>query len=97
MNAPWGIAVAPSNFGKLSNAVLAGNFGGNGTIAAFNDSTGKFIDFMKTESGDILKIPGLWALLFGNGESLGDSSALYFAAGPSDEKEGLFGSLRSTE
>jgi hypothetical protein len=32
--------------------------------------------------------------LFGNGESLGDKNALYFAAGPKDETEGLFGSLR---
>jgi len=97
LNAPWGVAVAPSNFGKLSNTVLVGNFAGHGTIAAFNDRTGEFIDFMKTESGDLVKIPGLWALLFGNGESLGDSNALYFAAGPNDEKEGLFGSLRSLD
>src|SRR2546427_11598083 len=27
-------------------------------------------------------IPGLWALQFGNGVALGDSNALYFAAGP---------------
>jgi hypothetical protein len=42
-------------------------------------------------------IPGLWGLLFGNGESLGDADALYFAAGPADEADGLFGSLRYAE
>jgi hypothetical protein len=36
----------------------------------------------------------LWGLQFGNGVSLGDSNALYVAAGPEDEKDGLFGSLR---
>ena len=36
----------------------------------------------------------LWALQFGNGEGLGDSNALYFAAGPKDEADGVFGSLR---
>jgi uncharacterized protein (TIGR03118 family) len=71
LNAPWGVAIAPANFGKLSGAVLVGNFGGNGTIAAFDERTGRFIDFLKTERGEIVKIPGLWGLLFGNGESLG--------------------------
>ena len=33
-------------------------------------------------------------LQFGNGASLGDANALYFAAGPEDEKDGLFGVLR---
>jgi len=40
-------------------------------------------------------IEKIWGLLFGNGESLGDSNALYFAAGPNDEKDGVFGSLRA--
>ncbi len=39
-------------------------------------------------------IQGIWGMLFGNGVKLGDSNALYFAAGPADETEGLFGSLR---
>jgi hypothetical protein len=32
-------------------------------------------------------------LMFGNGESLGDTNSLYFTAGPEDEKDGLFGKL----
>ena len=94
LNAPWGVTIAPSNFGKLSNALLVGNFGGNGTIAAYDLGSGKYIDFVRDEKDGIVKIPGLWALLFGNGDSLGDSNALYFAAGPEDEVDGLFGSLR---
>lgn len=94
LNAPWGIAIAPNNFGGLSNAVLVGSFGGSGRISAFDDATGLFIDFLRDTNSEVLGIPGLWGLLFGNGESLGDANALYFAAGPEDEKDGLFGSLR---
>jgi hypothetical protein len=39
-------------------------------------------------------IDKIWGILFGNGESLGDTNALYFAAGPKDETDGVFGSLR---
>ncbi len=94
LNAPWGVAIAPSNFGKLSNHLLVGNFGGNGTIAAYSDATGRFVDFVRDANDRIVQIEGLWALLPGNGESLGDANALYFAAGPNDEKDGLFGALR---
>ncbi len=94
LNAPWGLAIAPDNFGKLSGALLVGNFGGAGRICAFNTSTGTYIDDLRDAADKPLTIAGLWALQFGNGESLGDSNALYFAAGPEDEKHGLFGSLR---
>jgi uncharacterized protein (TIGR03118 family) len=94
LNAPWGIAIAPPNFGRLSNMLLVGNFGGAGKIAAFNQSTGRFIDFVRDDAGEAVAITGLWGLIFGNGASLGDANALYFAAGPEDEAAGLFGSLR---
>jgi uncharacterized protein (TIGR03118 family) len=94
LNAPWGVAIAPPNFGRLAGMVLVGNFGGAGRIAAFNDATGRFVDFMRDAAGEAIGIPGLWALQFGNGASLGDSDALYFAAGPEDETAGLFGALR---
>ncbi|MDB5727228.1 MAG: hypothetical protein JWQ00_433 [Noviherbaspirillum sp.] len=105
----FGMAIKPDTWDRLwladfgaepqirtldANALLTGNFGGNGTIAAFDRTSGRFIDFMRTATSRPIAIPGLWALLFGNGESLGDSNALYFAAGPNDEKDGLFGSLR---
>ena len=94
LNAPWGVAIAPDNFGKLSGALLVGNFGGAGRICAFDASTGQYIDDLRDAADMPIAIAGLWALQFGNGESLGDSNALYFAAGPEDEKDGLFGSLR---
>ncbi|MFZ4761959.1 MAG: TIGR03118 family protein [Alphaproteobacteria bacterium] len=93
LSAPWGIAYAPANFGALSQALLVANFG-DGTIAAFNPTTHEFMDIIRDSQGKPIKIEKIWGILFGNGESLGDTNALYFAAGPSDEKDGIFGALR---
>jgi uncharacterized protein (TIGR03118 family) len=94
LNAPWGVTLAPANFGRMSGKILVGNFGGAGRIAAFDDITGKFVDYLRDEQGAPIGIDGLWNILFGNGESLGDANALYFAAGPAEETEALFGALR---
>ncbi|MBV6760583.1 TIGR03118 family protein [Rhodococcus opacus] len=95
LNAPWGVAVAPNDFGPLSGTVLVANFAGAGRILAFDDATGEFVDYIHGTDGNPIGIEGIWGLLFGNGESLGDSNALYFTAGPKDEEDGLFGSLRA--
>ncbi|WP_228002788.1 TIGR03118 family protein [Nocardia australiensis] len=94
LNAPWAVTVAPDNFGPLSGKLLVGNFGGLGQVLAYDDTTGKFVDYLRDADGKPVEIEGLWALMFGNGESLGDSDSLYFTAGPDDEKDGLFGKLR---
>jgi uncharacterized protein (TIGR03118 family) len=94
LNAPWGLAIAPYNFGALSGKLLVGNFGGAGRICAFDLATGQYVDDLRDAADQPVAIPGLWGLQFGNGESLGDANALYFAAGPEDEVDGLFGSLR---
>lgn len=93
-NAPWAVTKAPEGFGPLSGKLLVGNFGGAGKIVVLDDTTGKFVDYLRDTTGKPVEIAGLWALMFGNGESLGDANALYFTAGPEDEKDGLFGSLR---
>ncbi|MFM9889870.1 MAG: TIGR03118 family protein [Rickettsiales bacterium] len=94
LSAPWGVAFAPANFGALSNQLLVSNFG-DGTIAAFNPETRQFVDVMRGKNGKPVAIDKIWGILFGNGESLGDANALYFAAGPRDETDGIFGSLRA--
>jgi uncharacterized protein (TIGR03118 family) len=94
LNSPWGVAIAPSSFGAFGGAVLVGNFGGGGYITAFDGSSDNFLGYLRNTDGGFAAIPGLWGLQFGNGVSLGDSDALYFAAGPEDEAAGLFGSLR---
>ncbi len=93
LSAPWGIVYAPTNFGALSGTLLVGNFG-DGTIAAYDATTHNFIANLNDANGKPVRIEKIWGLLFGNGESLGDKNALYFAAGPDDEKDGLFGQLR---
>ena len=92
LNAPWGLALAPGNFGPFSDALLIGNFG-NGHVQAFDPANGHFLGQLNDESGKPIVIDGLWAITFGNGVTAGDRNALYFAAGPNDETHGLFGSI----
>ncbi|MEA5536154.1 TIGR03118 family protein [Crocosphaera sp. XPORK-15E] len=94
LNAPWGMAIAPDDFGELSNALLVGNFR-DGRIVGFDQTTREAIGYLEDTRGNPLEIDGLWDLSFGNGESLGEANHLYFAAGPNDETDGLFGSLQS--
>jgi uncharacterized protein (TIGR03118 family) len=93
LSAPWGLAFAPSDFGKLSNTLLVANFG-DGTIAGYDVNSRAFVDFMRDKKGKPVVIDKIWGLVFGNGASLGDSDSLYFTAGPDDEKDGVFGRLR---
>lgn len=95
-NAPWGIAMAPSDFGPFSHRLLIGNFG-DGTIQAFNPFTGRHEGALLDAQGNPLMIDGLWALSFGGdaGHS-GLATELFFTAGPNDESDGLFGKLTAT-
>jgi uncharacterized protein (TIGR03118 family) len=96
---PWGMVVAPSDFGMFANALLVGNFNrgnaanGPGQISAFDLSTGAFLGLLKGTDGAPLAIDGLWQLIFGNGGNAGNPGVLYFAAGIVNETHGLFGSL----
>lgn len=92
LNAPWGLALAPSNFGKYSGDLLVGNFG-SGEITVFNTTTGTFQGALSNAQGNPLINDGLWGLTFGNGISAGDTNKLYFAAGVNGENDGLFGSI----
>jgi uncharacterized protein (TIGR03118 family) len=95
-SAPWAVTIAPSNFGPFSNDLLVGNLE-SGQIAAYSLAVGQFgqfVDFLRDPSGNVIQIDDLWGLHFGNGTTAGDSNALYFAAGPNNYNDGLFGSLR---
>jgi uncharacterized protein (TIGR03118 family) len=80
LNSPWGLALAPAQFGDFSNALLVGNFG-DGTINAYDPNIGTYLGTLQDATGTVISIPGLWALRFGNGVSAGDVNTLYFTAG----------------
>ena len=93
LNAPWGLAMAPANFGAYSGDLLVGNFG-NGRISAYQQRTdGKWVykGQIRTANGAPIVIDGLWAIAFGNGATSGPTNNLYFLSGPTGETHGLFG------
>ena len=92
LNAPWGLAIAPADFGGFSNTLLIGNFG-DGTINVFDLSRGRFVGQLSTPDRQPITIPGLWGLAFGNGLFGQPTNVLFFAAGPDDEKHGLYGRI----
>ena len=92
LNSPWGLALAPADFGKFSGDLLVGNFG-NGHINAYNIENGAARGHMLRPNGGTLEIDGLWGLAFGNGAAAGPTNTLLFTAGPDDESHGLFGKI----
>ncbi|WP_263415963.1 TIGR03118 family protein [Terriglobus albidus] len=94
LNSPWGLAVAPINFGAFSGSLLVGNFG-DGRINAFSQSTGNFLGQLQDTFGNPMTINGLWGLEFGNGAHQAPTTTLFFTAGIGDESHGLFGAITS--
>jgi uncharacterized protein (TIGR03118 family) len=94
LNAPWGIAVAPSGFGSLSGDVLVGNFG-DGTVNIFmpNGSLATDVGQLAVANGGTFTIPGLWGLEFGNGDPDKPLTTLFYTAGFADQTDGVFGSI----
>lgn len=106
LNSPWGLALAPADFGRFSGELLVGNFG-DGRIHVFDPekltAEGEFeaVGLLHSAAGRPIQIDGLWALQFGHGTSAssanGLTTTLFFTAGPSDEDHGLFGSIVSVQ
>jgi uncharacterized protein (TIGR03118 family) len=92
LDQPWGFAVAPPNFGKLSNALLISNNTNQGTINAFNLETGEFVGAVKDKDGKDIVINQLWGIEFGGGSANnGRTNQLFFTAGPANNLAGTFG------
>jgi len=92
LNQPWGFAVAPKNFGPLSNTLLISNNTNTGTINGFNLTTGKFVGTIKNSAGKPIKIDQIWGIDFGGGTANnGKTNQLFFTAGPNNNVNGLFG------
>jgi uncharacterized protein (TIGR03118 family) len=94
LDSPWGVVIAPSNFGPFSNDLLVGNFG-DGRINAFDPSSGQFLGQLTDLRGNPLAIEGLWGLIFGNGRFGQRTNSLFFTAGPNEENDGLFGRIQA--
>jgi uncharacterized protein (TIGR03118 family) len=101
LNSPWGVALAPAQFGAFSNKLLIGNFG-NGQINAYDPTTGRFIDKMRNPHGQAIVIDGLWSLRVGSStvtippaapDANFGPNTVFFTAGPNGEQDGLFGSI----
>jgi uncharacterized protein (TIGR03118 family) len=95
LQSPWGIALAPSDFGQFSNDVLIGNFqdDGDAVINAYDPTSGAFEGVISDFQGNPISAPGLWGIGFGNGGAAGPTDALYIAAGINDEAGGLFAEI----
>jgi uncharacterized protein (TIGR03118 family) len=99
LDAPWGLAWAPESFGRFGGDLLVGNFG-DGRIDAYREIHGNFVPAgqLRAADGGRLAIDGLWALQFGHGAANnGPTDTLFFTAGPNDENDGLFGSIRAAD
>jgi uncharacterized protein (TIGR03118 family) len=92
LNAPWGMVIAPGNFGTFSGDLLVANFG-DGKINAYNPRTGALQGTLSLADGTPIIIDGLWGLAFGNGVNAQPTNSLFFTAGPADEVHGQFGRI----
>jgi uncharacterized protein (TIGR03118 family) len=95
LNAPWGLALAPAGFGSFEGDVLIGNFG-DGTINIFapnGTSLATSMGPMTVNNGATFAVPGLWSLVFGDGDSDKPVTTLFYTAGFADQTDGVFGSI----
>jgi uncharacterized protein (TIGR03118 family) len=111
LNAPWGVAIAPSSWGELAGSLLVGNFGDGRINVIESEGDGRFDDHIagllrNSQTGQTLVIPGLWALLQGTDPlpatptapasvGTGGSDSIWFSAGIDNEEHGLIGVLRA--
>jgi uncharacterized protein (TIGR03118 family) len=98
LDAPWGLAWAPPEFGPFGGDLLVGNFG-DGQINAYrwDGHDWHFDGVLRDTSNKAIVIDGLWAIAFGGGVNLvnnGPADTLFFTAGPNDEADGAFGTIR---
>jgi len=97
LNQAWGVALAPSNFGPLSNTLLISNNSVAGTINAFNPTSGKFVGTIRDEFGRPIVLNNLWGIAFGGGNTTnGATNQLFVTVGQgigTNELAGTFASI----
>lgn len=105
LNAPWGVALAPLDFGRFSHDLLVGQFAGGGNtqssgfIVAYDVVSGKFDGLLQDASGKPLAVNGIWSLSPSNvspdnrNAPAEPAGQVFFTAGPNHQTQGLFGFL----
>jgi uncharacterized protein (TIGR03118 family) len=95
-NAPFGLVLAPTDFGSFSHKLIVGQFG-SGELLAFDAITGRFKGKLRDQNDNLIVLPGLWGVSFGAGQpspqTSGPGNALFFNAGINQGMGGLFGTL----
>ncbi len=92
LNAPWGLALAPADFGTFSNALLVGN-SGDGKINAYDAAAGTLMGALSDPSSTQLAIAGLLGIAFGNDANNQPHNTLFFAAGSNGGADGGYGRI----
>jgi uncharacterized protein (TIGR03118 family) len=99
LNAPWGLAVAPTTFGIFGGDILVGNFG-DGNINVYDPKTFAYLGQLTDGNGKTLNYPSLWELFFGltaaGATTPSNTNTLYFVAGLTGEKHGLLASINTS-
>src|ERR1700733_15239782 len=90
--APWGITLAPANFGSFSNDLLIGQFG-SGEILAYDPTTDAFLGTLDGAGGAPIVDHNLWALATRTVGSGDDPNGVFFTAGIGNQQDGLFGEI----
>jgi uncharacterized protein (TIGR03118 family) len=96
LNQPWGFAMAPTNFGVFSNALLVSNNVNAGTVVAFDPNTGAFLGTLSTSAGKKITLGGIWGIEFGGGDPQnGNTNSLYWVGGPKSDTAGVYGVINA--
>ena len=92
LHSPWGMAMAPGDFGPFSNAILIANNIPKGRINAFDPVTGEFLGPLRDPSGQAIVFDQVWGIFFGGDTTNnGAHNQLFFVAGPENYAHGTFG------
>jgi uncharacterized protein (TIGR03118 family) len=95
LNAPWGLALAPADFGTFSNALLVGNFG-DGKINAYDAAAGTPLGVLVDTNSTANGAPGLLGIAFGNDADSQPHNTLFFASGINGGADGVYGRIDLT-
>jgi len=96
LDSPWGVVMAPADFGHFANRLLVSNFG-SGEISAYDPVSGQLVGYIRNTDGTRLRVPGLWGIEFGNGLFDQPKNTLFFSGGPSHEAHGVYGRVDPTQ